>query len=173
MTNAHQLVAGLLISALAPMTIACARPDATTQKNEQRGGARGTQERVALKGCIQAAPGDAYELHGVTEVASAQPAQGQATSSRERVPSGSFVRLSYGSDLKQYVGQQVTVQGWISDSGQSTIGTAGKDNPGSTGESKGATTGTVTAPIPALANGTAPLIAVERVEAAGACTAGR
>ena len=168
----NQLLAGLLISALAAMTLACARPDATTQKNEQRGGARGTQDRIALKGCVQAAPGDAYELHAVTEVASAQPAQGQAAS-RERVTSGSHVRLSYGSDLKQYVGQQVTVQGWISDTGQSTIGTAGKDNPGATGESKGATTGTVTAPIPALANGTAPLIAVERVEAAGACTGGR
>ena len=168
----NQFLAGLLATALAPMALACSGPDSTTKKNEQRGGSRGTTDRVALKGCVQAAPGGAYELHGVSEVASARPAQGQDTS-QERVRSGSFVRLSYGSDLTQYLGKEVTINGWIADTGQSTIGTTGKDNPGAKGESKDATTPTVAAPGASIANGNAPLVSVERVEAGGPCTTGR
>jgi hypothetical protein len=167
-----QFLTGLLVTALAPMALACSAPDWATKKNEQRGGARGATDRIALQGCVQGAPGGAYELHAISEVASAQPAQGQA-SSREPLRSGSFVRLSYGSDLKPYLGQKVTINGWIADTGQSTIGTTGKDNPGARGESKEATTPTVTAPAASIANGNAPLITVERVETAGACTTGR
>lgn len=164
----HQFVAAL-VTALAPLALACSAPDWTAKKNEQRGGSRGTTDRVALKGCVQAAPGGVYELHGISEVASAQPAQGQA-SSREPLRSGSFVRLSYGSDLTPYLGKEVTINGWIADTGESsTIGTTGKDNPGARGESKDATTPAVTAPGASLANGHAPVVSVERVEATGAC----
>lgn len=50
----NQLLAGLLATALASMTLACSAPDWTTKKNEQRGGSRGTTDRVALKGGVQA-----------------------------------------------------------------------------------------------------------------------
>jgi hypothetical protein len=168
----NHVLAGVLATALAPMALGCSAPDWTTKKNEQRGGSRGMTDRVALKGCVQAAPGGAYELHGISEVASAQPAQGQA-SSREQLRSGSFVRLSYGSDLTPYLGKEVTINGWIADTGQSTIGTTGKDNPGARGDSKDATIPTVAAPGASIANGNAPLVSVERVEAGGACTTRR
>jgi hypothetical protein len=170
MTN--KFLAGVLVSALAPMILGCSAPDWTTKKNDQRGGSRGTADRIALTGCVQGAPGGAYELHAISEVTAAVPIP-QPDGSRERLRPGSFVRLSYGSDLKPYLGQKVTINGWIADTGQNTIGTAGKDNPGARGESKEATTPTVAAPGASIANGTAPLVSIDRVETAGACTAGR
>jgi hypothetical protein len=142
-------------------------------KNEQRGGARGTQERVSVTGCVQGGPGNTYELHHLTEVPMAQQT-GQVGTSRQPLPLGSWARLAGGKDMKTYLGQRVRIEGWIAETGQSTIGTSGVGDSGARGATKDAEPPpTVEAPGGALANGQPPAIAVEQVNAQGACSAGR
>jgi hypothetical protein len=144
-------------------------------KNEQRGGARGTQDRLTVTGCVQEGPGNTYELHQLAEVPAAQQTTGTAGTSRQPLLSGSWARLTGGKDMKAYVGQRVRIDGWIADTGQSTIGTSGATDPGARGETKEAEPlqPTVKAPGGALANGQPPAIAVEQVNAQGACSAAR
>jgi hypothetical protein len=152
---------------LTVVTIGCARGG--DPRNEQRGGARGTQERVTVSGCVQGGSGNSYELR---HIGPGKPGTGQASAS---LPSGSWARLTGGKEMKEYLGQRVTVDGWIADTGQSTIGTSGVSDPGARGETKDAKPlqPTVEAPGGALANGQPPAIAVERVTVEGACNAGQ
>ena len=144
-------------------------------RNEQRGGARGTQDRLNVTGCVQEGQGNTYELHQLAEVPAAQRTTGTAGTSRQPLPSGSWARLTGGKDMKAYVGQRVRIDGWIADTGQSAIGTSGVSDPGARGETKDAEPlqPTVKAPGGALANGQPPAIAVEQVNAQGACSAAR
>jgi hypothetical protein len=149
-------------------------------RNEQRGGARGTQERVTVTGCVQGGTANTYELRQLAEVPAAQQTTGQAATAgqagttRTPLPSGSWARLTGGQDMKAYLGKRVRIEGWIADSGQSTIGTSGVSDPGRRGETKDAQLQpTVEAPRASLANGQPPAIAVERVKAEGACSAGQ
>jgi hypothetical protein len=158
-------------AALAVSMAACARGG--DPRNEQRGGARGTQERITATGCVQGGSGNTYELRRLVEAPVAQQTTGQLAS-RPPLPAGSWARLT-GKDMKEYAGQRVTIEGWIADTGQSTIGTSGVNDPGARGETKDAQPlqNTVKAPTDAVANGRAPEIAVEKVKAQGACDAGQ
>jgi hypothetical protein len=171
MRNHH--LAHVLVAVLTAGTLACSAPNGSPRKNEQRGGARGTQDRVALKGCVQGGAGNTYELRHIVELPPERQPQGQGSASRAPLPAGSWVRLTSGSDLKPYLGQQVTIQGWIAETGEGTMGTMGRTDPGASGESKTAqsTQPGVVAPGGALANGNAPSVAVEHVTGQGACTA--
>ena len=129
-----------------------------SDRRAQGGGERGINSRLSIEGCVEAAPGNEYVLRNVAEVPLAQQPQGGDKPSI--VTRGSSVRLASGNDdLRNYLGKRVTVTGEVRDTGQSTIGTAGQSSP---------------EPRASLANGDAPLIAVEHVkETAGAtCTKG-
>ena len=166
--------AALLVAVMLSVTAArCA--GGGDRRNEQRGGARGTQDRVTVTGCVQRDTVDTYALRQLAEVPAAQHTTGQAGTSRQPLPSGSWARLTGGKDMKEYLGQRVRIEGWIADTGETTIGTSGANDPGARGEAKrdGAPQPTVEPPGGALANGRPPAIAVERVTAEGACSAER
>ena len=165
----HQTLNIALTGILAASVIGCA--GGGDRKNEQRGGARGTQERITASGCVQPGSGDTFELHHLRPGKSGT-GTGQVSAS---LPAGSWARLTGGKEMKEYLGQRVTVDGWIADTGQSTIGTSGVSDPGARGETKDskALQPTVEAPVGALANGQPPAIAVERVTVEGACNAGQ
>jgi hypothetical protein len=169
----------VVAAALSVTAAACA--GGGDRKNEQRGGARGTQERVTVTGCVQGGTADTYELRQLAEVPAVQQTTGQAAAAgtagtaRTPLPSGSWARLTGGKDMKEYLGQRVRIEGWIADTGESTIGTSGVTDPGARGETKDAKPPqpTVEAPRASLANGQPPAIAVEQVKAEGACSAGQ
>jgi hypothetical protein len=144
--------------AAAGLAIACANSPGDNDRRAQAGGDRGTNERISLQGCVEAAPGtNAYVLRKASELAPAAQPQGQERMGREPlVPRGSWVRLVAGNDdLKGYLGRRVTITGAVRDKGTNTIGTAGQSSP---------------MPRAGEANGNAPQIAVERVAAAeGTC----
>jgi hypothetical protein len=163
----HQSLNIALAGVLAATVTACA--GGGDRKNEQRGGARGTQERITASGCVQRGSGDSYELR---HLGPGKDHTGQASAS---LPSGSWARLTGGKEMKEYLGQRVTVEGWIAETGQNTIGTSGVSDPGARGETKDAKPlqPTVEAPGASVANGQPPAIAVERVTPEGACNAGQ
>jgi hypothetical protein len=97
------------------------------------------------------------------------------------VTEGSWVRLAdrSGIDLRQYVGQQVTVSGSIADTGENTIGTSGttgaetpsgdKSQAAQTGQHHSSKVAQEAGRIgrESLADGTAPQLNVENVNATG------
>ena len=164
-----------LAAALAIAAIGCAGSGGSEPKNEQRGGARVSQERLTVTGCVLAAAGNKYELHQLAEVPVDQQVAPGSANSRPRLESGSWARLSGGTDFKEYVGHRVRVEGWIANAGQGTMGTSGVTDPGAK-EAPNSADGrpvTVVPPGSSLANGNAPEIAVERVKEEGSCSAGK
>ena len=151
--HASHLAVAILTAAIG---VACTgRNDAVSNdRRSQSGGERGVSQRVALEGCVEAAPGtSAYVLRNVAEVPPAQQPQGQERMEHAPlVPRGSWVRLVSGDDddLKNQLGKRVTVTGVVRDAGGNTIGTSGQSSP---------------LPRAGEANSHAPLIAVERVQA--------
>jgi hypothetical protein len=150
------LTVALLTAALG---VACTgRNGVGNDRRAQGGGNRGVNEKIALQGCVEAAPGtNAYVLRDVSEVAPEQQPQGQERMDHgPLVARGSWVRLAMGNDdLKRYLGKHVTLTGDVSDAGGNTIGTAGQSSP---------------MPRAGEANGNAPQIAVETVkESEGTC----
>lgn len=146
----------------ASIGVACTGRNDTVnnRRPEQSGGTRGVNERIALTGCVNEAPGggDQFVLRDVAELPPAQQPQGgqERMEHAPLVPRGSWVRLAMGNDdLKKYLGKRVTVTGEIRDAGGNTIGTSGQSSP---------------MPRAGEANGQAPQVAVERVnETEGTC----
>jgi hypothetical protein len=157
----------------------------------QAGGKRGMEERIKVEGCLQGAPGAPgreYVLAQVTMGGPATQPQGQETMEHgPLVAAGSWVRVAPGSeDLKNYIGQRVSITGEVVDTGDNTLGTSGRVEPNKEGandhekfeqSSRDASTNpdramppsTVT-PANSNANGNAPKIAVEKIEKlAGSC----
>jgi hypothetical protein len=145
----------------ATIGIACTgRNDSVNNdRRAQAGGNRGVNQRIALNGCVQAAPGtNEYILRDVAEVPPEQQPQGQERMAHAPlVPRGSWVRLASGDpdNLKSHLGKHVTITGEIRDAGGNTIGTAGQSSP---------------LPRAGEANGNAPQIAVEQIkDSEGTC----
>jgi len=127
-------------------------------RRDQSGGARGVNQRIALRGCVQPAPsGQGLALSHVVMVPLAEQPQGGDAVDDTLIPRGSWVHLAASNeqtdDLKKYVGNQVTVTGDIVETGENTVGTAGKG--GSAQEQMPARS--------SVANGDAPKVAVEHV----------
>ncbi len=142
----------------------CARSNQPQQEQPGETGAMGhTQQRVSLRGCVQAAPGvDAYVLHRISIVADQIPEQ-EAMAQRALLPPGSWVRLRGATSLRSYLGKEVSLTGRIVDSGANTIGTSA---PPATPTDRAMPPSTVP-PIAADANGAPPEIAVEQISALG------
>ena len=151
--HASHLAVAILTAAIG---IACTgRNDAVNNdRRDQGGGERGVNQRVALEGCVEAAPGNnAYVLRNVAEVPPAEQPTGQDRMEHAPlVPRGSWIRLVSGDndDLKNHLGKRVTVTGMVRDACGTTIGTSGQSSP---------------MPRAGEANSHAPLVAVERVQA--------
>jgi hypothetical protein len=126
-----QLGAAALISSLA---LACSGRT-TSSENEwvdQGAGGRGQHQRVKIEGCVQAAPGqNEFELKEVyVPPPAAQPVQQDTMEHPLPVSNGSWVRLTGGTqNLKDYLGQRVTIIGKVENSGANTIGTSGRTDP--------------------------------------------
>jgi hypothetical protein len=175
--------------------VACSgRTDAVeNERKAQSGGDRGKNEMVRVEGCVQegaGAPGQEFILARATMAEPETQPQGQETMAHgPLVAPGSWVRLKSDSEnLKNYLGQRVSVTGEVIDRGENTLGTTGRTTPAKEGttdaekmaqSSKDAHTDagramppTTVAPIGANANGNAPEIAVERIaKAEGSCQA--
>lgn len=173
--------AAALISSLA---IACTGRTSKVDKAwvDEGAGGRGAHERVKIEGCVQAAPGqNEFALKEVYVPPPAEQTEQQDTMEHPVVKNGSWVRLTGGTqDLKDYLGQRVSVIGNVADSGQNTLGTSGRTLPAKEAtdthgkfvqSSKDANTNpdramppSTVAPVGADANGNAPLIAVEKID---------
>jgi hypothetical protein len=143
------------------------------------GGVAGGQEggsprRVKLDGCVQAAPGiHQYTLQSVLNPVTAAQPNGNASPQEPLVPDGSWVRLTRrGEDLDQYLGRRVEVEGPVTDTGATTIGTAGQEDektklrrasPDASSTTDRSVPPSTVPPRGATANGIAPLIAVEQI----------
>ena len=144
----------------AAVGVACTgRTDSVDERKAQGGGERGVNQRIALSGCVQAAPGtDQYVLKDVVEVPPEKQPQGQERMEHAPlVTRGSWVRLASADadNLKSHLGKHVTIVGEVRDAGGNTIGTAGQSSP---------------MPRAGEANGNAPQIAVEKInETEGTC----
>lgn len=170
----------------AALAVACSgRNDAVgNERKVQGGGERGKHETVKVEGCLQGAPGTPgreYVLARVTMPEPERQPQGQETMEHgPLVAAGSWVRIAPGGeDLKNYVGQRVSITGEVIDRGDNTLGTSGRVLPNKEAtndrdkfrqSSRDASTNperamppTTVAPMGANANGNAPKIAVEKI----------
>jgi hypothetical protein len=157
------LGAAALISSLA---LACSGRTTSSESEwvDQGAGGRGQHQRVKIEGCVQAAPGqNEFELKEVyVPPPAAQPVQQDTMEHPLPVSNGSWVRLTGGTqNLKDYLGQRVTIIGKVENSGSNTIGTSGRTEP-STGHQ--ADRPSTVPPQSADANGNAPLIAIETID---------
>jgi hypothetical protein len=148
--------------------------------------------RLELTGCVQAGPLETKYVLANVQTGREADQQGQTSDrasdrSSGTITVGSMVQLRSDNEreLQKYVGQQVSVTGRLIDSGASTIGTSGaKGNPTAQGDrSLAAETGKhhsekareEAGPIgrESMANGTAPIVQVERINPTGQqCGAG-
>jgi hypothetical protein len=169
-----QMAAAVAVAALAG---ACGGGGDAGAKGRMAGGReRGTPERVKLDGCVQAAPGNRqYVLQDVVLPGPPeQPVGNEALSQGPNIPQGSWVRLKRGGDdLEQYLGKRVEVEGLISDSGRTTMGTAGngddqsklrRASPDASSTTDRSLPPSTVPPYGASANGLAPEVTVERIK---------
>jgi len=181
----------LPVAAILAVTLAAAcsgRTDSVdNDRKVQAGGKRGTEERIKIEGCLEGAPGTPGREYLLAHVTMGEPAtqpQGQETMEHgPLVAAGSWVRIAPGSDdLKNYMGQRVSITGEIVDNGDNTLGTSGRVEPNkdandhqkfkqssrdaSTNPDRAMPPSTVT-PENSNANGNAPKIAVEKIEKLG------
>ncbi|PYR91770.1 MAG: hypothetical protein DMF84_15590 [Acidobacteria bacterium] len=182
---AHACIA-ILIAALA---VACSGRNnpVDNERKVQGGGERGKNEMVRVEGCLQGAPGTPGREYVLARVTMPEPEtqpQGQETMAHgPLVAAGSWVRISPGGeDLKNYVGQRVSITGEVIDRGENTLGTSGRVLPNlpnkeatsdhdkvkqssrdASANPDRAMPPTTAAPLGANANGNAPKIAVEKI----------
>lgn len=94
--------------------------------------AESSMETISLSGCLSVAPDSANEiaLQNVRMAPLAeQPSDAPTlTSKRQVITEGSWVRVTMGEDnaqLRDHLGQRVSIVGRIADDGRDTIGTSG------------------------------------------------
>jgi hypothetical protein len=191
--SSHRLAHAGIAIFTAALAVACSgRNDAVrNERKAQGGGERGQNEMVRVEGCLQSAPGSPGREYVLAHVTMPEPEtqpQGQETMEHgPLVPAGSWVRIAPGGeDLKNYVGQRVSITGEVIDRGDNTLGTSGRVLPNKEAttdhdkfkqSSRDASTNpdramppTTVAPLGANANGNAPKIAVEKIaKLADAC----
>lgn len=145
---------------LAAIAVACGgRTSQVGNHRDQTAGTRGVNERVILRGCVQpAVEGQGYALRHVIVLPSVEQPQGQDTIEHPLIARGSWVRLAGGKDmdetLKSHLNNEVTITGDIVNSGENTIGTAGR----------GGSAQVQNPPQASVANGDAPSVAVEKLQ---------
>jgi hypothetical protein len=184
--SSRQLTHACIAILTAALAVACSgRNDAVdNDRKAQGGGERGRNEMVRVEGCLQGAPGTPGREYILAHASMPEPAtqpQGQETMAHAPlVPPGSWVRIAPGGeDLKNYVGQRVSITGEVVDRGENTLGTSGRllpkkeatsDHDKVKQSSRDASTNpdramppTTLAPVGANANGNAPKIAVEKI----------
>src|SRR6185436_8179836 len=111
----------------AALAVACANNAPNNERRVQSGGERGMNDRVTLYGCVVAAPGDSYELRGVSEPAPETKSTMPPSDRPPLIERGSWVRLDAATDiLKHYVRKHLSLGGAIRARATNTIGTSGQ-----------------------------------------------
>lgn len=149
--------------------------------------AESSTQAVSLTGCVAVSPGGGSEF-ALENVRLAplgqQPSDAPTHTSNNAIREGSWVRLTGSErveDIRKHVGQRVTIVGRIRDTGGDTMGTSGAipapQQPGqqadnsraAADESHSAKVRKETGPggQQTMANGTAPLLLVERIQGNG------
>src|SRR5215471_1856240 len=115
--------------AIAAMGAACSgRTGQVADRHDQAGSARGANQRVLLRGCVQpAAEGPGFTLQHVMVLPLDEQPTGQDTIDNPLIARGSWVRLAGTDDFQKYVNNEVAVTGDIVETGANTVGTAGRD----------------------------------------------
>ena len=178
----------LHLAALAAAAALAAGCNADT-KGEQRAAqdAESSSQVVSLTGCVATSPSGAgeYALQNVRLAPlGEQPSDAPTLTSNNAITEGSWVRLAMdenAAQLRERMGQRVTVTGRISDSGGATIGTsgmqAGPQQPearddksrAAANEHHSEKVAKEAGPIgqSTMSNGTAPQLVVQRIEGRG------
>ncbi len=170
---------------LCALSTACSRDVEQNDGSDRRKYAGGrVDQMLSLRGCVEGAPDpNEFVLRNIQlEPMPSQPTDAP-TSVGISVTEGSAVRLRMndGDQLKQNLGQIVSVTGTITDDGRSTIGTGGRprdpDQPGpATDASRAATDehhsdkqAKEAGPLgqDSLSNGTVPRMSVDKLTATG------
>jgi hypothetical protein len=118
--------------ACAALAAGCGRGDNATDTRAAQD-ADTSSERIAVNGCVGLSPGGGQEYalqHVRTGALGEQPSQEMTHTSSTAIEEGSWVRLTLEEggqreQLRQLVGQRVTIHGTIRDDGRDTIGTSG------------------------------------------------
>jgi hypothetical protein len=149
--------------------------------------AAGSASAISLNGCIGVAPGSANEFalqHVRVTSAGEQPSGTPSSAQPHAVNEGSWVRLAMADgpgQLRERVGQRVTIVGTIRDDGRDLVGTSGPQpgpqqaDPRPYETQAGADlhhsekVAQEAGPIgqQSMATGTAPLVMVQRIEGTG------
>jgi hypothetical protein len=117
----------VLFVSMAMLAAGCGRDKATDYRAAQVGG---TAERISLSGCVETAPGRANEFalqHVRLEPLGEQPSDALTATSDIPITEGSWVRLAMADEaqLREHMGERVTIVGSIRDDGRDLVGTGG------------------------------------------------
>ena len=147
-------------------------------------------EEIRLTGCVGVSPGGGSELAlkrvqlAPSSVQASDAQTHRTNSAASAIREGSWVRLAPGGhddQLREHVGQEVTLVGRVSDTGAGTMGTSGQvaapqqaepradTSRAAADESHAARVRKEAGPIgqETMANGTAPLLTIQKIEGTG------
>jgi hypothetical protein len=121
----HSLIAA---AACAVLAAGCGGDKATDYRAAQDAGS--SSERISLTGCVETAPGRAGEFalqHVRLQPLGEQPSDALTATSGQPITEGSWVRLAMADEaqLRERVGERVTIVGTIRDDGRDRVGTGG------------------------------------------------
>jgi hypothetical protein len=177
---------GLIVPlACAVLSVGCGRGDGAADHRAAQDAA-GSSAQISLNGCIGVAPGSANQFaleHVRVTSHGEQPSDALTQSSASAITEGSWVRLAMGDNdqLRERVGERVTIVGTIRDDGRDQVGTSGPQ-PGPQqpdprpNESRAGADAHHSEKVAqevgpmgqqSMATGTAPLIMVQRIEGTG------
>ena len=172
-------VAGVMM--IGTLTLGCGAGAPTKRTAADGNATAAARTPVALSGCLQVGGvGPAgYVLRNVRiEDGSGTDPQRQATTpAPQGITEGSWVRLVGGEELRAHAGRRVAITGMVTNTGESTIGTAGSSgNPTPGGRSQAASDEHYSSKVKkevgpigseSLANGTAPELKVAGIKDLG------
>ncbi|CAN5432409.1 MAG: hypothetical protein H0T05_04915 [Acidobacteria bacterium] len=173
------------VAAWAVLAVGCGGDRADHARTAEDGA--GSASPISLNGCIGVAPGRANEFalqHVRVTSAGEQPSLTQPSAQPHAVNEGSWVRLATADgaeQLRERVGERVTIVGTIRDDGRDLVGTSGPQpgpqqaDPRPDESRAGADlhhsekVAQEAGPIgqQSMATGTAPLVMVQRIEGTG------
>jgi hypothetical protein len=172
--------------ACALLAVGCGQGDKATDHRAAQD-ADDSTERVSLSGCIGVAPGQANQFalqHVRIAPLAEQPSDAMTYRATPPINEGSWVRLAMSHDeqqLRERVGERVTIFGTVRDDGRDMVGTGGpavgpqqpdpreKQSRAGEDEHHSDKRAQEAGPIgqQSMATGYAPLIMVQRIEGTG------
>jgi hypothetical protein len=123
----NQSMAVLFVS-VAVLAAGCGRDQGTDHSAARD--SRGTADRISLTGCLETAPGSGNEFalqHVRLQPLGDQPSDALTARQDTPITEGSWVRLAMADEaqLREHMGERVTIVGSIRDDGRDLVGTGG------------------------------------------------